>query len=122
MESFSDANWDVEVLGSRLPVVVGFWAEWCVPSRMAAPALESAEHQHRGRLRFGLVTYDENPGLAERYGVQGLPTLLVVKDGRPAERRVGLMGRAALQDLLRKHLQSQGGNATHHHDGRGLPP
>jgi thioredoxin 1 len=104
METFTDGNWESEVLRSRVPVVVGFWAEWCVPSRMATPAMESAELHHRGKLRFGLVQYDENPGLVERYAVQGLPTLMVVKDGRPAERRVGLMGRAALQDLLRKHV------------------
>jgi thioredoxin 1 len=104
MDTFTDANWDGEVLASPVPVVVGFWAEWCVPCHMAQPALESAEQQHGSRLRFGLVNFDQNPGLVERYGVQGLPTVLVVKDGRPAERRVGLMGRAALHDLLRKHL------------------
>jgi len=87
---------------SPLPVVVGFWAEWCVPCHMAAPALESAEQLHRGKLRFGLVNFDENPRLVERYGVQGLPTILLMKDGRPADRRVGLMGRAALADFLRK--------------------
>jgi thioredoxin 1 len=105
METFTESNWESDVLRSPVPVVVGFWAEWCVPSRMAAPALETAELRHHGKLRFGLVQYDDNPGLVERYAVQGLPTLMVVKDGRPAERRVGLMGRAALEDLLRKHVQ-----------------
>ncbi len=104
METFTDANWEGEVATSPVPVVVGFWAEWCVPCHMAAPALESAEAQHRGRLRFGLVNYDENPRLVERYAVQGLPTLIVMKDGRATDRRVGLMGRAALLDLLRKHV------------------
>ena len=108
MDTFTDLNWDREVLRSPVPVVVGFWAEWCVPCQMAAPALESAERQHGGSLRFGLVNYDENPGLVERFAVQGLPTLMVVKDGRPLERRVGLMGRAALQDLLRRSLTERG--------------
>jgi thioredoxin len=93
------------VLASAVPVVVGFWAEWCVPCHMAQPALESAEQQHSGRLRFGLVNFDENPGLIGRYAVQGLPTILVIKDGQTADRRVGLMGRAALQDLLRRHVR-----------------
>ena len=104
METFTESNWESDVLRSPVPVVVGFWAEWCVPSRMAAPALETAEVLHQGKLRFGLVQYDDNPGLVERYAVQGLPTLMVVKDGRPADRRVGLMGRGALQELLRKYL------------------
>ncbi len=104
MDTFTDASWDREVIASPVPVVVGFWAEWCVPSHMARPALESAEQHHR-RLRFGLVNYDENPRLIERYEVQGLPTILVLKDGQPVDRRVGLMGRAALQDLLRRHVR-----------------
>jgi thioredoxin len=104
MDTFTDATWDGDVLASPVPVVVGFWAEWCLPSRMAQPALESAEQHHGGRMRFGVVNFDDNPGLVKRYSVQGLPTVLVIKDGRPAVRRVGLMGRAALQDLLRKHV------------------
>ncbi len=105
MDTFTDASWDREVLASPVPVVVGFWAEWCVPCHMAQPALESAEQQAGRRLRFGLVNFDENPGLIERYAVQGLPTILVIKDGQTADRRVGLMGRAALQDLLRKYVR-----------------
>jgi thioredoxin len=105
MDTFTDASWDREVLASAVPVVVGFWAEWCVPCHMAQPALESAEQQAGGRLRFGLVNFDQNPGLIERYAVEGLPTILVIKDGQTADRRVGLMGRAALQDLLRKHVR-----------------
>jgi thioredoxin 1 len=104
MDTFTDANWDREVLRSPRPVVVGFWAQWCVPCHLAAPALEGAERQHGGEFRFGLVNYDENPALVERYAVQGLPTVMVVKDGRAAERRVGLMGRASLQDLLHKYV------------------
>jgi len=105
MDTFTDASWDRQVLASAVPVVVGFWAEWCVPCHMAQPALESAEQQAGGRLRFGLVNFDENPRLIERYAVEGLPTILVIKDGQTADRRVGLMGRAALQDLLRKHVR-----------------
>ena len=105
MDTFTDATWDRAVLASAVPVVVGFWAEWCVPCHMAQPALESAEQQHGGRLRFGLVNFDQNPGLVERYAVQGLPMTLVIKDGQPVDRRVGLMGRVALQDLLRKHVR-----------------
>jgi thioredoxin 1 len=104
METFTDRDWDDEVLRSPVPVVVAFCADWCVPCRMAAPALESAEQRHPGRFRFGIVEYDASPALVERYAIEGLPTVMVIKDGRPAERRVGLMGRAALQDVLRKYV------------------
>jgi thioredoxin len=103
METFTDRNWDGEVLRSAVPVVVTFSADWCVPCRMAVPALESAEMRHRGKIRFGRVEYDESPALVQRYEIQGLPTVIVVKDGRPVERRVGLMGRAAIQEMVRKH-------------------
>jgi thioredoxin 1 len=104
MDTFTDASWDREVLASPVPVVIGFCAEWCIPSRMARPALESAEQHHAGRLRFGMVDGDENPGLMQRYAVQGLPTVMVVKDGEPMVRRVGLMGRAALLDVLARYV------------------
>ena len=104
MDTFTERNWEAEVLRSPVPVVVSFWAEWCVPCQLAAPALLTAEEQSEGRLRFGLVDYDTNPTLAERYKVAGLPTLMIVKDGKPVLRRVGLMGRAALQDVLRHHV------------------
>src|SRR5438128_7650111 len=76
MDTFTDASWDREVLGSPVPVVVGFWAEWCVPSHMAQPALERAEQQHSGRLRFGLVNFDENPRPIEPHAGQATPTTL----------------------------------------------
>jgi len=104
MDTFTDATWDREVLASPVPVVIGFCADWCIPSRMARPALESAEQHHGGRLRFGIVDGDQSPRLLRRYGVQGLPTVMVVKNGEPVLRRVGLMGRAALQDVLAKYV------------------
>ena len=81
-------------------MVVGFWADWCVPCRIAGPAMEDAARASRGRLRFGSVSYDDNPALAERYDVRGLPTVLVVRDGEVCVRRVGLMGRRELRRML----------------------
>jgi thioredoxin 1 len=95
-----EADWEREVLGSPEPVIVGFWAEWCVPCHMAAPALESAAHHYGNRVKFGLVNVDEEPGLAKRYEVKGLPTVLVMKGGRVCSRRVGLMGRERLRGVV----------------------
>jgi thioredoxin 1 len=79
--------------------MAAFWAEWNVPCRIAAPAMEEAARELAGRLRVGIVPYDDNPGLAARYDVRGLPTVLVIKGGEVCERRVGLMGRKELRRL-----------------------
>jgi thioredoxin 1 len=99
LETLSAETWD-DVLRSKVPVVVVFWAEWCVPCHIAAPALADAARASRGRLRFGAVNYDENPALAERYDVRGLPSVLVLRDGEVCVRRVGLMGRTELRRML----------------------
>ena len=100
LETFTAENWDREVLQSKIPVVVGFWAEWCVPCRIAAPAMEDAARASAGRLRFGAVSYDEEVALARRYDVRGLPTVLVMREGEVCVRRVGLMGRRELRRML----------------------
>ena len=81
-------------------MVVAFWADWNVPCRIASPAMEEAARRTEGRVRFGIVSYDDNPGLASRYEVLGLPTYLVFKNGELCERRVGLMGRRELRHML----------------------
>ena len=100
LEIFTAASWDREVLQSKVPVVVGFWAEWCVPCHIAAPAMAEAARAARGRTRFGVVAYDDEPDLAARYEVRGLPTVLVIRDGDVCVRRVGLLGRRALRTML----------------------
>ena len=100
LETLSAATWDADVLRSKLPVVVVFWAEWCVPCHIAAPALEDAARAAAGRLRFGAVSYDENAELAERYDVRGLPAVLVMRDGDVCLKRIGLMGRRELRRML----------------------
>ena len=100
LETFSASNWDAEVLRSKVPVVVGFWAEWNVPCRMSAPAMVDAARKLAGRLRVGVVDYDRDGALAERYEVKGLPTVIVIREGEVCVRRVGLMGRAELRRML----------------------
>ena len=95
-----EADWEPQVMQARDPVIVGFWAEWCVPCHMAAPAFESAARHYGERVRFAVVNVDEEPALARRYGIQGLPTVLVMKRGEICQRRVGLMGRASLRSVV----------------------
>jgi thioredoxin 1 len=105
VESFTERNWDEEVLRSRLPVAVAFSAQWCVPCTTMAPALEWASVHFRDRLKVGRIDVDANPDVSARYKVVGLPTVLVVEGGQEAERRVGLMDSSALVKLLARHVR-----------------
>lgn len=100
---FDDRTWDAAVLASRQPVAVVFWADWCLPSRTAADTVEALSSSRDAPLQLGLLNVDQNPRTTERYGVQGLPTLIVFRNAQPAERRVGLMSRADVLRLLQRH-------------------
>jgi thioredoxin len=98
----TEAGWDESVRRGR--VLAGFWASWCVPSRTLQPLLEAVTADFGGQLRVGLVDHDANPGLAQRYRIQGLPTLILLDDGAEVVRRVGVMPRADLYRLLEATL------------------
>jgi thioredoxin-like negative regulator of GroEL len=100
---FDDRTWDAQVLGSREPVAVVFWAEWCLPSRTAAQQMETLAAGRPSGFRLGTINVDENPRTTERYGIQGLPTLLVFRGAHPSERRVGLMSADDIGRLLDRH-------------------
>jgi thioredoxin 1 len=96
----SDATFDETVGGSSNPVVVDFWAEWCGPCKMIAPALEEIATEHRGKVTVAKLNVDDNPDTARRYEVMSIPTLLVFRDGAPVKRLVGAKGKGQLlQDL-----------------------
>ena len=99
-ETFTDATWEREVVGSRIPVLVHFFAEWCVPCRTVSRSLEFLAPAHTDRLRMGGLDVEANAATAERYKVQGLPTLLLIEGGQVRERRVGLMAQEALRAFV----------------------
>lgn len=96
----TEANFEAEVLNSRVPVLVDYWAPWCGPCRQLAPVIEQIAAQQAGSLRVGKVNVDEQPYLGHDAGVQGIPFLVLYRDGRPVARAVGAQSKQALEQTL----------------------
>ncbi len=97
----SDSNFENEVLKSKDPVVVDFWAEWCGPCKMIAPALEEiAAGPLNGKVKIVKLNVDENPTTAQKYGIMSIPTLMLFKNGEPASRQVGAAPRQKLEQWI----------------------
>lgn len=104
MIEFTEQNFDEQVLKSAQPVLVDFWAPWCAPCRMLAPAVEAVANEYTGRATVGKLNVDENQSLAGRYNIRGIPTLLLFKDGQIREQLVGATSKDAIAKMLDKHL------------------
>jgi thioredoxin len=104
IKHFTDANFEQEVLKSSQPVLVDFWAEWCAPCRMIAPAVEAVAAEFSGRASVGKLNVDENLSVTGRYNIRGIPTLLLFKNGEIQEQIVGATSKDTIVKLLEKHL------------------
>ena len=102
--TLSDASFDKDVLNSDIPVLVDFWAEWCGPCRMMGPTIDAIAADYDGRVRVGKLNVDDNGTIATRYGIRGIPTLLLFKGGKVIEQRVGAVGKTDVQKMLDTHL------------------
>ncbi|MFQ5593703.1 MAG: thioredoxin [Anaerolineae bacterium] len=100
----TDASFDSDVLQSDKPVLTDFWAEWCGPCKMIAPILEDIASEYEDDLMIAKVDVDSNPGIAMRYGVQSIPTLILFKNGQEAKRLIGAMSKERLMSQLKPHL------------------
>lgn len=100
----TDSNFQTEVLGSTEPVLVDFWAEWCGPCKMIAPIVDEIAGEYSGKLRVGKLDTDQFGDIAMRYGIMGIPTLLLFKDGQVAARITGYMPKERLLGQLAPHI------------------
>jgi len=100
----TDSNFDSEVLKSDLPVLVDFWAIWCVPCRMIAPIIEELAAEKSGKLKVVKVDVDHNPQTAAKYGIRSIPTLLVFKNGELVDKFLGAVPKSLLESKLSKHI------------------
>ena len=103
-QTFSDASFDKDVLNSDVPVLVDFWAEWCGPCRMMGPTVDQVATEYVGKVKVGKLDVDSNPQSAARYGIRGIPTLLLFKGGKVVDQKVGAIGKPEFQKMLDAHV------------------
>jgi thioredoxin 1 len=101
---FTDQNFEVEVLKSDKPVLVDFWAAWCAPCRMVAPAIEAIAEEYADRAKVGKLNVDENQLVTGRYQIRSIPTLLLFKSGEVQQQYVGVTSKDVIAKMLEKHL------------------
>ena len=100
----SDSSFDTDVLKASGPVLVDFWAEWCGPCKMIAPALEEIAQNLDGKLKIAKINIDHNPATPKKYGIRGIPTLMVFKDGKVASTKVGAMPKSKIVEWLNESV------------------
>jgi thioredoxin 2 len=107
----TEADFDAEIKAS-VPVIVDFWAPWCGPCRMIAPALESLAKKHAGALKVVRLNVDDAPAVAGRYQVQGIPLLVLIKDGQEVDRLVGAVPEPQIEQWIQPHLEPAQAGST----------
>tara|TARA_B100001173_G_scaffold274301_1_gene253858 strand:+ start:96 stop:416 length:321 start_codon:yes stop_codon:yes gene_type:complete len=103
-KSITDKNFENEVLKSKGLILVDFWAEWCGPCKMIGPSLEEISEEMEGDVQITKINIDENPSTPQKYGVKGIPTLLLFKDGEVVAEKIGALPKAQLSDWIRESI------------------
>jgi len=103
--TLSDENFENEVINSKTPVLVDFWAQWCGPCRALAPVIEEIAKEYREDLKVGKINVDKNPGSPSAYEIKSIPTLIIFKDGAAVERVVGALPKNNIAELINSALE-----------------
>lgn len=102
--AISDSSFENDVINSTVPVLVDFWAQWCGPCKAIAPILEDIAQKYDGKLKIAKLDVDSNPGTPPKFGVRGIPTLILFKDGQVKATQVGLMSKTELMGFIDSHV------------------
>ncbi len=102
--TLGDTNFETDVLKSSIPVLVDFWASWCAPCKAVAPLVDAIAEEYEGKIKVGKVNVDDNPATPSKYGVRGIPTIILFKDGKIMDQVVGAVPKAQLDALIKKAL------------------
>lgn len=103
-KQIKDNEFESEVLNSKLPVIIDFWAEWCGPCRMLAPILDQLSEEMEGKVKIVKMNIDENPETPSKFGVRGIPTMLLFKEGKQIATKVGVQSKNVLQEWINSSL------------------
>lgn len=104
MLEFTDANFEQEVIKSDIPVLIDFWATWCMPCLKIAPIIEELSSEYQGKMKFGKLNVEENQLVPQKYGIRSIPTLLIFKNGQVFTQIVGLQPKRNLEEKIREVL------------------
>jgi thioredoxin 1 len=104
VQTFTDANFQTEVINSAAPVLVDFWAPWCGPCKMIAPTIDALATEYDGKIRVGKVNTDDNPQTASSFNISAIPTVLLFKGGQIVDKFVGVVQKDKLTNSLNSHL------------------
>jgi len=100
----TDDSFESEVIQSSTPVLVDYWAEWCGPCKMIAPLLDDVAQSYAGKLKVAKINIDENPATAPKYGIRGIPTLMIFKNGAVEATKVGALSKSQLTAFIDSHI------------------
>jgi thioredoxin 1 len=104
--TFTDANFEHEVMHSEIPVVVDFWAPWCTPCRLVSPAIEQLAQEYAGKVKVGKMNVDDNPDVSGTFGIMSIPTVMVFKGGKPVKATTGAQSKDAYKKMIDEAVAS----------------